>query len=46
LRVDLQLALKAPAVYDGGWPAMTYKIVSHMACQFGRQVYGIEIEFA
>jgi hypothetical protein len=26
------------------WPAMTHPVVGCMACQFDRQVYGIEIE--
>jgi hypothetical protein len=34
-----------PAVDDSKWPAMTHPVVGCMACQFDRQVYGIEIEF-
>jgi hypothetical protein len=36
--------VKLPVASAGLWPAMTHPVVGCMACQFDRQVYGIEIE--
>jgi hypothetical protein len=41
-----RMAAKQPCADDSSWPDVPDSVVGCMACQFDRQVYGIEIEFA